>query len=576
MIYMFPQFNSSMQVLKAFRSTIIKKLYLLCVSLLLPVFAQAASQALPIPPTGMVVSAHKAATQAGLEMLRSGGNAFDAAAATALALGVVEPGSSGLGGGGFFLLYIAKEKRYIMLDAREASPRLAKHGEIYQHQSSIDGPQSAGVPGIAAGVDRLIQRYGKLSRRTVSQPAIALAQHGFAVSPRLRGMISWRGKVFNDTAAHIFLDHTIIKQAALAKTLQRFAKDGAEDFYRGETAARLVADMKHDGGLIRADDLADYKVIERNPIRFDYQGFQIISAPLPSSGGLTLAHIFGQLQHDHLNTMTTANRDHLLIETMRRAYRDRNQYLGDRDFVSIPNDYLDPQRLQSLRHSITMNKATPSASIRGLAEPAGNGTDTTHFSIIDDEGNMVSATLSINYGFGSGYVSPSTGILLNDEMDDFATRPGQPNAYGLIQGKANAVAPGKRMLSSMTPTFIIGPKRTFIVGTPGGSRIISMVLLAGVGFMLDKQAPENWVNAARFHHQFLPDVVQYEAGAFTADTLAKLQKQGHHLKRMNRTYGNMQAILWQREQHKLTGIADYRGEGSVGLTADQARSKQGE
>jgi len=478
---------------------------LLLVSLfLIPYAAQAAG-----PNSGMVVAAQKEAAQAGMQMLMQGGNAFDAAAATALALGVVEPGSSGIGGGGFFLLYIAKENRYVMLDARETSPKLADHGEIYRTKSSIDGPQSAGVPGLVAGVDHLVSRYGKLKRADVTTPAIQLAQQGFTVSPRLKRMLDWRGKVFNDAARRIFLkkEGEVIRQPTLAGTLARFAVRGAADFYRGETAGRLVADMKRDGGLIRAADLASYKTIERKPVIFDFQGFQFVSAALPSSGGMTLAHIFGQLRNDKLKALDDADRDHLLIEAMKRAYRDRNQYLGDADFVSIPKDYLDPSRLKKLRDSIDMQHATPANKLTGFAEPIGSSVDTTHFSIIDKDGNMVAATLSINYGFGSGYVSPSTGILLNDEMDDFATRPGQPNAYGLVQGKANAVVPGKRMLSSMTPTFVIGPKRTLIVGTPGGSRIISMVLLASIRFMLDETKPAQWVNAPRFHHQFLPDVV---------------------------------------------------------------------
>jgi len=537
-----------------------RKLCLLCSVLFFSTLAQAAT-----PASSMVVSAHSDATQAGLDILQAGGNAFDAAAATTLALGVVEPSSSGLGGGGFFLLYIAKEQRYVMLDARETAPKLAGNGDIYQNQSSIDGPQSAGVPGIAAGVDHLVSRYGKLNRQQVATPAIALAKQGFKLSPRLQGMLDWRGKVFNDTAQHIFINQQIIKQPALADTLKRFAKGGAEDFYRGETAGRLVTDMKRDGGLIREADLAAYRIIERQPVMFDYQGFRVVSASLPSSGGLTLAHIFGQLKHDDLKALGEMERTHLLIEAMQRAYRDRNQHLGDSDFVPIPADYLDAVRLQQLRDTIEKHQATASESLQGLAEPAGNGTDTTHFSIVDAEGNMVSATLSINYGFGSGYVSPSTGILLNDEMDDFATRPGQPNAYGLVQGTANAVAPGKRMLSSMTPTFVIGPKRTLIVGTPGGSRIISMVLLASINFMLNETDASHWVDTPRFHHQFLPDVVQHEEGAFSADLIDGLKKRGHQLKRMSRKYGNMQAIVWQRESGELIGISDHRGEGNVGM-----------
>ncbi len=517
------------------------------------------------PLKGMVVAAHPLAAEAGAAMLNKGGNAFDAAAATALALGVVEPGSSGIGGGGFFLLYIAKQDRYVMLDARETAPQLAGHGEVYQAQSSIDGPQTAGVPGLAAGVDRLVSRYGKLKRADITAPSLRLAKDGFAVSDRLGGMIRWRGKVFSDAARRIFDQSrgAIIRQPALADTLNRFASKGAEDFYRGETAGRLVADMQRDGGLIRLADLASYKVREREPIEFDYQGYHFVSAALPSSGGMTLAHIFGQLKGDDLKSLAPVDRVHLLIEAMQRAYRDRNQYLGDADFTPIPKDYLDPLRLKKLRDSIDMQHATPSNKLTGFAEPIGASVDTTHFSIIDKDGNMVAATLSINYGFGSGYVSPSTGILLNDEMDDFATKPGEPNAYGLVQGKANAVAPGKRMLSSMTPTFVLGPDRTLIVGTPGGSRIISMVLLASVGFMLDETPPDNWVNAARFHHQFLPDVVQHEQGAFSAELAAELKKRGHVLKQMNRQYGNMQAILVEKERGKLTGMVDARGEGAV-------------
>jgi len=531
---------------------------LLLIGLLLPTAGLAEN-----PRHGMVVAAQPEAAHAGIEMLNNGGNAFDAAAATALTLGVLEPGSSGIGGGGFFLLYIAREHRYVMIDARETAPKLAGHGEVYQTHSSIDGPQSAGVPGLIAGIDHLVKRYGNLNRAQITRPAIRLARHGFAVSPRLRSMLDWRGKVLNDAARRIYLSGPIIKQAALADTLARFAKHGAADFYGGETAGRLVADMKRDGGLIREADLASYRAIERQPVVFDYQGFHIVSAALPSSGGLTLAHIFGQLHDDDFKSLNRADRTHLLIEAMKRAYRDRNAYLGDADFVSIPSDYLNPARLKQLRDSIDMNRATPSAALQGVAEPIGASVDTTHFSVIDRDGNMVSATLSINYGFGSGYVSPSTGILLNDEMDDFATRPGQANAYGLVQGKANAVAPGKRMLSSMTPTFVIGPGRTFIVGTPGGSRIISMVLLASLGFMLDETAPASWVNAPRYHHQFLPDVVQYEPGAFSDQIATELKRRGHHLQPLKRRYGNMQAIMLNQHSGAVTGIADHRGEGAA-------------
>ncbi len=545
------------------RGRIIRKRHALFALMLMLMSNSPATEAATMQ--GMVVAAHPLAAEAGVKMLEKGGNAFDAAAATALALGVVEPGSSGIGGGGFFLLYIAKQDRFVMIDARETAPLLAGHGELYEYQSSIDGPQSAGVPGLAAGVDRLVSKYGRLKRSEVVEPAVRLARAGFPVDQRLAGMIRWRSKAFNDAARRIFdkRQGEIIRQPALAETLTRFAAGGIEEFYRGETAGRLVADMRRDGGLLRLRDLADYRAIERRPVMFDFQGFRFISAALPSSGGMTLAHIFGQLKDDDLKSLAAADRAHLLIETMKRAYRDRNRYLGDTDFVPVPRDYLDTARLKRLRDSVDMRRATPADRLAGFAEPGGASVDTTHFSIIDGEGNMVSATLSINYGFGSGYLSPATGILLNDEMDDFATRPGKPNAYGLVQGKANAVAPGKRMLSSMTPTFIIGPHRTLIVGTPGGSRIISMVLLAAIAFMLDEEPPEHWVDAPRFHHQFLPDIVQFEPGAFAPEVSAELRRRGHVLSPVTRRYGNMQALLVDRKKGRTIGLSDGRGSGSA-------------
>ncbi|WP_051938121.1 gamma-glutamyltransferase [Ghiorsea bivora] len=524
-----------------------------------------AAYATTLPKQNMVASAHPLATQAGIDILKQGGNAFDAAAALALTIGVAEPTGSGIGGGGFFLLYIAKENRYVMLDAREMSPTLAGNGEIYKIQSSINGPQSAGVPGLIAGIDRLITTYGNLDRKRDAEAAIHIAKHGFKVSKHYQRVALWRKDVLETNAAkNIFLHQSkvpnignLIQQPELASTLERFTQHGADDFYRGETAKRLVADMKKDGGLIRLDDLKAYRVIEREPVHFQYQGFQWISAALPSSGGITLAETLGILKNDKLNKLSEEARTHLIIEAMKLAYKDRNQYLGDRDFVAIP-DLRNEKRLQKLRTQISMKRVTPSSSF--TADPSGNGVDTTHFSIIDKEGNMVAATLSINYGFGSGYVSPRTGILLNDEMDDFATQVGKPNAYGLVQGKANAVAPHKRMLSSMSPTFILDKHRTFIVGTPGGSRIISMVLLAGLEFMQGGSNVSAWINKPRFHHQYLPDVVQHEQGAFTPKLLKQLQNKGHKFKEI-RNYGNMHAIMWNTKTGQVIGASDKRGEG---------------
>jgi len=553
-----------------------KKLFFICLcSILISTNVWAASPQLP--KQGMVATAHPLASQAGIQALQQGGNAFDAAAAVALAIGAAEPMGSGIGGGGFFLLYIAKQDRYIMLDARETSPVLAGHGEIYQQQSSIDGAQAAGVPGLIAGIDHLITKYGHISRQKNASSAINLAKYGFKASKHYQNVSKWRQQALNQGAAkNIYLHQgkvpavgDIIKQPALANTLIRFAKYGAVDFYHGETAKRLVADMKHDGGLIRANDLAAYKVIERQPTRFHYQGFEWISASLPSSGGIVLAETLGILQHDDLTTLQASEKTHLLIEAMKLAYRDRNQYLGDSDFVPTP-DLLHKKRLKTLRQHINSKHATPATSF--IADPSGNGVDTTHFSIIDKEGNMVAATLSINYGFGSAYVSPSTGILLNDEMDDFATQVGKPNAYGLVQGKANAVAPYKRMLSSMSPTFIQNQDKTMILGTPGGSRIISMVLLAGLEFMQGSGDIADWINKPRFHHQYLPDVIQHEKGAFTPQIRKQMQAQGHVFKQI-RNYGNMQAIIWDKHTGKVYGASDKRGEG-VTIPTPKASTSQ--
>jgi len=313
------------------------------------------------------------------------------------------------------------------------------------------------------------------------------------------------------------------------------------------------------------EDLDRYRAVERDPVAFDWRGYHIVSAALPSSGGLVLKEIFGMLADDNLARMAPAARIHLLVEVMKRAYRDRNRTMGDADFVTVP-DLTQRARLKAMRAAIKMGRATPAADLAAQRDPSGGGRDTTHFSVIDREGNMVSATLSINYGFGSGYLSPSTGVLLNDEMDDFATRPGTPNAYGLVQGAANGVAPGKRMLSSMTPTIIIGPARTMILGTPGGSRIITMVELAALGMMLDEGEAQQWIDRPRFHHQLWPDEIQYEQGAFSAEAMAALRRRGHHLRQVA-DYGNMEAIVWNREKQLLLLLSDRRGEGAGISTA---------
>jgi len=528
----------------------------------------------------MVVSAHPLATQAGLDVLKQGGNAFDAAAAVALSIGVVEPFSAGVGGGGFFLIYESKKDRYTMLDARETSPSLAGHGEVYQKRSSIDGASAAAVPGLVAGVDHLIRHYGVLSRAQVSQKAIQYANDGFKVTERYQRLASWRKKaLLQSSAKHIFLsdgdvpalDH-LIRQTQLAETLKRFSRLGAADFYRGKTAKNLVKDMQKDGGLIRLNDLKSYRVVERDPVISFYHQTKVIAASLPSSGGLVLAEIFGMLANDDLEKMSQVDKTHLLIEVMRRAYRDRAAYMGDVDFITLPKDLLNPQRLQKMRDDIDMDQATPSSALEPVVQIK-QGDHTTHFSVVDQQGNQVSATLSINYGFGSAYVSPSTGILLNDEMDDFVTQLGKANVYGLVGSAANEIAPHKRMLSSMTPVFAVNDRGVLVTGTPGGSRIISMVLLNILQFSHGDSQPEHWLQQKRFHHQYLPDVVQYESGAFSEQDIQALKKKGHQLKSI-RDYGNMQSILMPATG-ELIGLSDPRGEGlSLKLDSHSTRFKE--
>jgi gamma-glutamyltranspeptidase/glutathione hydrolase len=370
-------------------------------------------------------------------------------------------------------------------------------------------------------------------------------------------------------AAAIFLDHDEVpaagfrlQQIDLAMTLETIAQQGAAGFYQGVVAEQLVRGVREADGIWTLEDLANYRVIERKPIISRYGDLKITSAPPPSSGGIALMTMLNVLSGYDLKNLEPTTRTHLIIEAMRRAYRDRALYLGDPDFVEIPVDRLiSPDYAAGLRAAIHPQKATPSANLPGIALPTA-GTDTTHFSVIDREGNRVAATLTINYPFGSGFVPRGTGVLLNDEMDDFSAKPGVPNVYGLIGNEANAIAPGKRPLSSMTPTFIESERGVAVLGTPGGSRIISMVLLA----LLDYAGGGNAVSMAgryRFHHQYLPDIVQYEAGTFTPGEISQLEALGHHFEAVEGTYGNLQVVLWNRRLNQLEAASDPRVGGAA-------------
>ncbi len=528
------------------------------------------------PPQAAIATAHPLATQAGQKIILQGGNAFDAAVAITAALAVVEPYSSGLGGGGFWLLRDAQHNKILMLDGRETAPARA-HRDMYLDKdghyiagSSVDGALAAGIPGTVAAMVHLSAQYGVLPLKQVLQPAIQYAEQGFPVTEHYQKMAAFRLSLLQSQpeSAHIFLHNnqvpeigSLIIQKNLANTLKRIAEQGRAGFYQGPIADRLVNSVKAAGGIWQLDDLKNYQIKLRQPIVFKYQNMKISSVAPPSSGGIALATILQILQNYKLNTLDEVSRTHLIVEAMRRAYRDRAEYLGDSDFTGVPVQRLtSPRYAQELAKSIQMNKATPSTDLPAITHRS-EGQDTTHFSVLDTQGNMVSATMSINYPFGSGVTAKGTGILLNDEMDDFSALPGTPNVYGLVGAQANAIAAGKRPLSSMSPTIIETGQGFALLGTPGGSRIITMVLL---GILTMEQTPETeqWVSRPRFHHQYLPDKIFYEPEALSSDVIRKLEQMGHHTKQLDGTYGNMQAVSWNYK-NGVQAASDPRVEGEA-------------
>jgi gamma-glutamyltranspeptidase / glutathione hydrolase len=561
----------------------LRRLLFVCIVVLQFAPAQAASLR-----AQAVASAHPLATEAGFEILEAGGNAFDAAVAVAAALAVVEPYGSGLGGGGFFLLHRAQDGFEIMLDARETAPGRAT-SDMYLDKKgavipglSLQGPLSAGIPGTPAALEHLARRYGRLPLSRSLEPAVRLARDGFPVTERYRQVAGWRLEVLRQhpAAAAIFLQQGEVpaegyrlRQPELARTLEMIARHGAAGFYRGETAKRMLDAVRAGGGIWRAKDLENYRVLERAPLYGEYRGMKIVAPPPPSSGGTALITALNILGNFELTRLQDAQRVHLIVEAMRRAYRDRAEYLGDTDYVAVPLErLLNPFYAAGLSAGIRLDRATASATLPGAPADAA-GDETTHFSIVDGGGNRVAATLSINFPFGSGFAVPGTGVLLNNEMDDFAAAPGVPNGYGLIAGanNPNRIEPGKRMLSSMTPVFLEQNGRVAVLGTPGGSRIISMVLLSALAFQ-EGAAAARMTDLPRFHHQFIPDRVLYEAAAFTPALEAQLRSMGHELGLSPRAYGNMQVVILDTTKHTLSAAADPRGEGLAGVRDTAGKS----
>jgi len=526
----------------------------------------------PLLASAAIATAHPLATAAGEEMLKRGGNAFDAAVAVGAALAVVEPYGSGLGGGGFWLLHRAADGFETMIDGRETAPGRASRNMYLDasgkpvERASLDGAKAAAIPGTPAALAHLARKFGKLPLRVSLAPAIHYAEDGFPVDERYVDLVAGRVKLLNNypTAAAIFLDHGaapkvgwVLKQRQLAETLKAIAQQGAAGFYEGPVARELAASVSAGGGIWSVNDLNRYRVVERKPLKFTYRGATVTSAPPPSSGGVTLAQALNIIEQLPYEAATPAQRAHFTVEAMRRAYQDRGRHLGDPDFVQMPLQRLTSKDYAARRAAtVDPEWSTPS----GLMPETKEGGNTTHFSIVDREGNRVAATLSINTFFGSGFVAGRTGVLLNNEMDDFATLPGMPNVYGLVQGEANAIAAGRRPLSSMSPTFVEDKRGVLVLGTPGGSRIISMVLL-GVLDYVHQPLPDaaRIVAMPRFHHQYQPDRVELEPGAFSPETVKELELKGHVLQPATRPWGNMQAVFVDGRRGRATAASDPRG-----------------
>ena len=524
------------------------------------------------PGKAAIASAHALATEAGFEVLAEGGNAFDAAIAVGATLAVVEPQSSGIGGGGFFLLRRAQDGRQVFLDARETAPAASASSLWMDAQGKLDsdkamnGALAAGIPGEPAAYGWLAAHYGTLPLARSLAPAIRIARDGFPVYGRLHRAIGMRKPVLSrwPAGASLYMpggeipaEGAILRNPDLAATLTAFGENGVEDFYRGALAQRMVDAVRAAGGIWTREDLAAYAVKEREPIEIDYRGWRIVTSPPPSSGGIALAEMLNILSGYDLAKRTRVEGVHLTVEAMRRAYRDRAEYLGDPDYVTMPiAELTSPLYAAGLRASIHPGKATPSDALPGYMPPA-EGEHTTHYSIIDADGNMAAVTKTVNLTLGSGFVVEGTGFVLNNEMDDFALVPGQPNAFGLVGGDANAPKAGRRPLSSITPSFVIGADRVGVIGTPGGSRIITMVL-EGILAYTAGEAPPAVVARARYHHQYLPDVVSAEPGAFTRDEAKTLAGMGHVVNDAERTWGLMNMVGWDRRTNELSAGADPR------------------
>ncbi len=534
-----------------------------------------AARAAAAPAGAAIASAHPLATAAGYEMLRRGGNAFDAAVAVAAALAVVEPYSSGLGGGGFWLLHRASDGHQVMLDARETAPAAVTLGMYLDGSgkpiagATLHGGRAAGIPGMPAGIAQLAQRYGRLPLARSLAPAIALARHGFPVDPRYARIAKLRERFLVNgvnTARTFLADNQapqpgyLLRQPQLALTLESIARHGRDGFYRERVAQALVAAANAAGGAWSLTDLENYRVVERAPVRISYRGATIVTAALPSGGGVTLAQALNILEQFPPVDARDPAGAHLVIEALRRAFEDRALFLGDSDFVKVPLVKLTGKSYARSR-AATIDPAAATPSGRPAAAVVSESGNTTHYSVIDADGNRVGATLSINFLFGAGVVAGDTGVLLNNEMDDFSLQPEIPNAYRLRGGEANRIEPRKRPLSSMTPTFVEDARGVLVLGAPGGSRIVSQVLLGILDYVNQREIDlKRMVAAPRYHHQYSPDRVEIEPEGFPAEWRAALEARHHVLQITGRKWGNMQLAFKSRTGGAAQAVSDPRGQ----------------
>jgi gamma-glutamyltranspeptidase/glutathione hydrolase len=526
---------------------------------------------------GMVVADEPLAADVGVEVLKSGGNAVDAAVAVGFALAVTHPFAGNLGGGGFMLLRFA-DGRSTFIDFRERAPERATR-DMYLDaqgnltQDSVDGWRAAGVPGSVRGFELAQSKYGSQKWDAVIAPAIALASSGFALSYKSSELLRNAHNLTQDPESKRIFQKggayydagEVLAQPELAATLRRIATSGAREFYEGETAHRLVSEMAKHGGLVTLADLQRYQAVERTPLSGAYRGLTIFTAPLPSSGGIGILQMLGMLEGSgyQKSGAGSAAAIHYTAEVMRRFFADRSQYLGDSDFVKVPiKALLDPAYIRERRASIDPDRATPSDRISPGKPAVREGTETTHYSIVDASGNAVAVTYTLNNGYGSGVTVPGLGFLLNDEMDDFTAKPNTPNLFGLIQGAANAIEPGKRPLSAMTPTIVVRDGKPFMVlGAPGGPRITTAVLQVMLNVIDFHMNIQDAVDAPRFHHQWKPDKLYLEPG-ISPDTVALLEDMGHQVDNSpGVVLARINAIL--NDSGWLQGAADTRWVGKA-------------